>query len=58
MSKWVEPESERWFFSRLRWRTLCGACGTPTGSKRYHKCGAAICPRHEPAQCDCKYALD
>lgn len=40
---------------RLRWRTLCGACGTPTGRVVYCRdCGAAICPRHTVEQCACQ----
>ena len=44
-----------WFLARLRWHTLCGVCGTPTGSRNYcPHCGAAICPRHCAKGCACR----
>lgn len=58
MSEWIEPLSERWFFSRCRYRAICGhrKCTAPTGSRVYcEHCGAAICPRHihQLSQCAC-----
>ena len=48
MSEWIEPLSERWFFSRLRYRNCCGVCGVPTGRRKGCKlCRAVICPRHK-----------
>ena len=58
MPEWIEPLSERWFFSRLRWRAICGVCGAPTGSQVIcPHCWAAICPRHvdeKISQCACR----